>query len=104
MKKITLLILFATISIASYSQFSANLLFTARLTGAQEIPAVNTTAEGVASFILNATHDTMCVLITVQGLTGAITAASISEGDTGVSGIPIIPLTDINGYTITATL
>src|SRR4051812_14066040 len=105
MKKITLLILFAVISVATYAQqFSANLLFTAHLTGAQETPAVQTEAEGVASFILNASHDTMCVLVTVRGLSGPITAAHIHQGDTGVAGPVVIPFTIINDYTITATL
>ncbi len=106
MKKITLLLLFAIISVASQAQqqFSANLLFTAHLTGGQETPAVQTEAEGVASFILNATHDTMCVMITVKGLSGPITMANIYVGDTNVAGFPIISLTAITGNTITATL
>src|SRR5689334_852333 len=105
MKKITLLLLFAIISVASQAQqFSANLLFTAHLTGNQETPAVQTEAEGVGSFILNSTHDTMCVIVTVKGLSGPITAAHIHEGDEGVPGPPVIPLTIINDYTITATL
>ena len=104
MKKITLLFLSAITSIACYAQFSSNLMFTARLSGDQETPAVSTEAEGVGSFILNATHDTMCVMVTVKGLSGPITGAHIHEGDTGVSGPIIIPLTTINGYTITQTI
>jgi hypothetical protein len=105
MKKITLLFLFAIIAGASHAQqFSANLLFTAHLTGAQETPAVQTEADGVASFILNATHDTMCVMVTVKGLSGPITSVNIYEGDTSVVGPIAIPLTNINGYTVMATL
>src|SRR5262245_20235290 len=104
MKKITFLFLFAIISVASYSQFSANLMFTDHLTGAQETPAVITEAEGVGSFIINATRDTMCVNITVRGLSGPIAAIAIYQGDTGVAGPAVIPLINVVGYTVTATL
>ena len=64
MKKITLLLaatlLLADARIASAS-FTANLLFAAKLTGDQETPPVTTPAYGVATFILNATRDTLCI-------------------------------------------
>ncbi|MEO8148753.1 MAG: CHRD domain-containing protein [Bacteroidia bacterium] len=110
MKKITLQLLICifgvSISAAAYAgNFTANLLFSAQLNGAQETPPVATSAVGVAGFILNATHDTLCIKATVTGLSGAITGAHIHEGAMGVAGPVIIALTaNITGNDITATL
>jgi hypothetical protein len=80
-------------------------LFAARLDGAQEVPAVNTTANGTASFFLNNTRDTLCIKVTTYGLSGPITAAHIHDGVAGVSGPPVVDLTSsINGGSIVATV
>ena len=65
MKKIyALLVGFSvSISISSAAHLSPQILFTAYLFGAQEVPAVTTDGEGIASLYLNSTRDTLCVRI-----------------------------------------
>lgn len=67
-------------------QFAGGILFTAKFTGDQLVPAVTTTANGVGGFLLNDTRDTLFVNINIDGLSGAITAAHVHEGVKGVSG------------------
>jgi len=71
---------------ASALNLDDKLLFTAKMNGTQETPAVSTNAVGVASFTLNKTRDTMCVTISVNGLSGAITSAHVHNGAFGVAG------------------
>ncbi len=108
MKKFTLgviTLLVTTIYGFGSNGFTGNLLFSSKLDGAQETPAVATSAIGVASFVLNPTHDTMCVSVSVTGLSGPITSAHIHEGPVGVAGPVIISLTPfINGNRISTTL
>lgn len=82
--------LLASVSFADHLQ--ENLLFSAKLTGAQEVPAVTTGAVGVASFMLNESRTELCVNVAVKGLSGAITGAHIHEGAIGVAGGVIIDL------------
>lgn len=70
----------------SAGHLSPSLLFSAKLDGSQEVPAVTTNATGVASFTLNPTRDTMCVNISVQGLSGSITGIHVHEGAAGSNG------------------
>src|SRR3954467_15714255 len=92
----------------AFMLFSANaqhlndkLLLTAKLTGDQEIPAVTTNAVGVASLLLNANRDSLCVNITVTGLSGPITSAMIHTGVLGTTGDSITDLTSaVKGNTI----
>ena len=78
---------------AGAAPLSANLTLSAILTGFQETPAVNTNAEGTASFIFNATRDTLFINATFSGLSGPITGAHIHKGAPGVAGDIITPLT-----------
>lgn len=97
------IMLFAFNSNASH--LKDNLLISAKMDGSQEVPAVTTNALGVASFMLNATRDTICVNISVTGLSGPITAIHIHEGDVGMNGGVIKDLTPmVSGNRITATL
>lgn len=95
MKKITLifsaLLLFVATSVNA-AHLSEKLLITTKLTGAQEVPAVNTTATGVASFHLNQTKDTMCIDIVAIGLSGPITGIHVHEGATGTNGGVVLNL------------
>lgn len=97
MKKITKKILLGLTLIAGTGVQAAllqdHLLLAAKLEGMQEVPAVTTNAVGVASFSLNSTRDTMCVNVTVNGLSGAINGAHVHEGAEGVSGGVITDLT-----------
>ncbi|GAA3931389.1 CHRD domain-containing protein [Hymenobacter algoricola] len=66
-----------------------HLLLSAKLDGAQEVPAVATPAQGVASCVLNATRDTLFITATFSGLSGPITNAHTHLGRRGVSG-PVV--------------
>lgn len=109
MKKITnkLLLGFSLLSAltAQAANLQDHLLITAKLEGSQEVPAVTTNAVGVASFSLNATRDTMCVSVTVNGLSGAIMGAHVHEAAVGVSGGVITDLsTFVSGNHINGML
>lgn len=88
MKKLLLTIIGSAFTIISANAVGLGdkLLLTAKLTGAQEVPAVVTNAQGVASFLLNKTQDSLCVSVTVTGLSGVITGAHIHTGAVGVNG------------------
>ena len=108
MKRFTLLlataITLANTHFAS-ANFTANLLFAAKLTGDQETPPVSTPGYGVATFILNATRDTLCISVTVRDVSSAITEAHIHVGSYGLAGPPVFDLTPfISGNRINATL
>ncbi len=66
--------------------FLPNLLFSARLSGSQEVPSVMTDASGIGGFLLNTTRDTIWVNIHVNMLSGPITAIHIHEGEMGMNG------------------
>jgi hypothetical protein len=69
--------------------FDGRLTFSAMLNGAQETPAVNTNAAGVAGLQLSPGMDTLWIMMQVNGLSSAITNAHIHEGAMGVPGSPI---------------
>lgn len=69
------------------------LLVSARLDGAQQVPLNLSPAVGVGGFMLNPTRDTMCVNVSVNNLSGAITGAHIHDGILGVSGGIVVDLT-----------
>lgn len=62
---------------------------TAKLTGAQEVPPVATTATGTAAIRLNETRTALTYDITVNGLSGPITLAHFHRGAVGVAG-PVV--------------
>jgi Cu/Zn superoxide dismutase len=82
-------ILLAAPLAATADHLHAHLLLTAKLSGAQEVPAVTTNAQGVAGFTLNETRDTLFIQAAVSGLSGPITGVHIHDGAVGVAG-PII--------------
>jgi Cu/Zn superoxide dismutase len=61
-------------------------VFTAKLDGAQEVPAVTTTASGTGTFVLSANASQLSYNITVNGLSGPITGAHFHNGAAGVAG------------------
>ena len=85
-KSILVLIGLAISISASATHLRDQILLSARMNGAQEVPSINTNAVGVTALSLNSTHDTLCVKMTVTGLSGAITGAHIHMGALGVSG------------------
>lgn len=84
---------------------SGNLLFAAKLDGAQSVPAVTTNANGIASVLLNRSMDTAIITATVQGLSGAITGIHIHEGAIGASGSVVTDLSSVlSGNTVRKVL
>jgi hypothetical protein len=71
-------------------QFGRTVYF-ATLTGAQEAPAVTTTASGSGRFIHDPAAHTLSGTVTTTGVTG--TAAHLHLGNVGVAGPVTIPLT-----------
>jgi Cu/Zn superoxide dismutase len=109
MKKITKFLLAAAIGLAGTSaqadHLSSKLLVTARMDGAQQVPAVTTNAVGVGSFFLNSSRDTMCVDISVNGLSGAITGAHLHEAAPGATGPVVLDLSSfVTGNRITGRI
>ncbi|MGZ5303744.1 MAG: CHRD domain-containing protein, partial [Bacteroidia bacterium] len=81
------------LTLFSYSaNAKGNLTFTAWLTGAEEVPAVNTNAKGVASFRLSENRDSLVIMALATGLSGPITGASILESRRGTTGGALISL------------
>ncbi len=63
------------------------------MTGAQEVPAVATSATGQGTFVISADGSTVTYLITYSGVSGTVNAAHIHTGAAGVAGGAILPLT-----------
>ncbi len=77
----------------SSSNAVASITRTATLTGTQEVPAVtNTTATGSGTFIVDSKTRAISGSVTTKSLTG--TVAHIHTGATGVSGPPVVMLTE----------
>jgi hypothetical protein len=67
-------------------------LYTASMTGADEVPARSTTATGQLSVILNSEQDRFRASGSFQGLSDVSTAAHIHAGAPGVNGLIRFPL------------
>lgn len=81
------------------------IMFDAFLNGAQEVPAVSTTATGTASFSLNSTMTAITYLVQVNGLSGAITGAHLHEATAGNNGAVVVNLTpSVVGNVIAGTI
>ena len=63
-----------------------------QLTGAQEVPAVATTATGQGTAVVSADGSTITYIVTYSGLSGTANAAHIHTGAAGVAGGVILPL------------
>ena len=75
--------------------FAGKVLFSAKFTGDQEVPAVVTTATGVGGFALNDQMDTLWVNINLDGLSGPITGAHIHEAAMGANGNVVTDLSSM---------
>ncbi len=62
------------------------------MTGAQETPAVATSATGQGTFVISASGSTITYLVTYSGLSGTVSAAHIHTGAPGIKGGAILPL------------
>jgi hypothetical protein len=75
--------------------------FDAKLDGAQQSPAVTTTAGGVAHFRLSPTRDTLWYNVLVEGLSDTITSAHLHNAALGANGPVLVDIgDDIDGNTI----
>jgi hypothetical protein len=109
MKKFTKKIMMVALTLASFSGFSGHLkshmLLSARLDGAQQVPALTNSGTGVASLLLNPTRDTLCINITFNGLSSAPSAMHIHAGAIGVNGAVLLDLGPyIVGNRVSATI
>ncbi len=87
------------------NHLGGNLMFTARLNGAQQVPAITTTANGVAGFTFNENRDSLWLNVNLTGLSGAITGIHIHEAALGVNGPVIVDLaTYLTGTTVKGVL
>ena len=62
------------------------------LSGAQEVPAVATSATGQGTAVISADGSTITYLVTYSGLSGTLNAAHFHTGAAGVAGGVILPL------------
>lgn len=76
-------VLLAVPFVASADHLRPHLLLSARLNGAQEVPVVATSAQGVAAITLNATRDTIFIQAAFSGLSGPITGAHFHDAPVG---------------------
>lgn len=109
MKKFTSKIIMAVVMFTTLSMFSGQMrpyiLMSARMDGAQQTPSLSVGGTGLASFLLNANRDSLCVNITFSNLSGAPTAMHIHGGGVGVSGPVLLDLSSsINGNRATAVV
>lgn len=70
----------------------ADVPYTAWLNGAQEVPAVNTPAFGLGTFLLCKDSSKLKLNVVVQGLTSAITGAHLHKGAPGTNGGVVVDL------------
>lgn len=70
---------------ASADHLRPHLLLTARLSGAQEVPAVASSAQGVAAITVNTTRDTIFIQAAFSGLSGAVTGVHFHDAPAGAN-------------------
>ncbi|GAA3980779.1 CHRD domain-containing protein [Hymenobacter antarcticus] len=70
---------------ASADHLRPHLLLTARLSGAQEVPAVATAGQGVAAITVNATRDTIFIQAAVSNLSGPVTGVHFHDAPVGMN-------------------
>ena len=84
---------------------SSSLMFTARMNGANEVPAVSTTAEGLGIITFDEKKSTMYVNVSLSSLSGDISGIHIHEGAVGENGPVIFNLTPfLNGNRVKGTI
>lgn len=96
MKRIILplLIVFSGLGgLVSANHLTSALMFTARMTGDAEVPAVATDGQGVAIITFDEERSTMYISVSLSNLSGPLTGIHIHEGEIGVNGGVIYNLT-----------
>ena len=82
----------AAILLAAAGVAQSQIIFTATLDGAQEVPAVSTPAGGTAVVSLNVRERVAAYLITYAGLQGQYSAAHFHYGAKGIAGKVAYPI------------
>ncbi len=86
-------------------KIDSDLLFSARLDGQSEVPAVLTMGAGTAAVHMSADADSLVITMTVTGLSGPITGAHIHQGKRGNTGPVVLSLMEqLNGNSLRMTL
>ena len=85
LRSLAAIALLAAPLVASADHLRPHLLLTARLSGAQEVPAVTTAGQGVAAITLNATRDTIFIQAAVSNLSGAVTGVHFHDAPAGMT-------------------
>ena len=83
-------------AIAGPSSSSSGNQFSAKLTGDNEVPPVNTDATGRIRLIGSSAQDTVDYQISLSNLNGIVTGAHIHRGSTGTNG-PIVANLNVHG-------
>ena len=97
--------IFTLITLLLFTQytFSQNsIMFTAKIDGSQEVPAVTTTATGTGTFVLSANGTQLTYHITVNGLSGAITGSHFHNAAAGTGG-GVVKAFSFSGNTASGT-
>lgn len=82
----SILTLITLLLITQYTFSQNSIMFTAKIDGSQEVPAVTTTATGTGTFILSANGTQLTYNITVNGLSGSITGSHFHNAAAATSG------------------
>jgi hypothetical protein len=85
------IILLAFLGVAADSSSPDERTFRAKLSGSQEVPFVNTEAEGEVEFQISGSGDTLTYRLTISHIND-ITAAYIHRGRKGEKGAPVADL------------
>ncbi len=106
MKKIiTSLVLLCSVYFINAQVHVDQILISAKIDGAQQVPTVTTNASGVAGLFLNGNRDTLCLNINFTGLSGVPTGIHIHDGITGANGSVALDLAPfISGNKVTAVI
>lgn len=86
-------------------QFNGQMLFTARLSGMNEVPTVNTNATGVVGLLVSSDFKSATLNATFADLSSAFKGAHIHEASAGANGNVVVDLSDaVNGNQIKAEI
>src|SRR5688572_29155558 len=93
-KLLLLLLVFSGFCNSVFSNHTtSNLIFTAKMSGASEVPAVVTDGQGLAIITFNEDRSTLYFDVSLSNLTGPLTGIHIHEGEVGENGPVIYNLT-----------
>ena len=96
--------LLTSLGVAADRSSSGERTFRTKLSGSEEVPLVNTEAEGEAEFHISGTGDTLTYRLTISPIKD-ITAAYIHKGKKGENGPPVVNLfTEPQKEDVTGTL